>query len=101
MLEATESELKISVFTMTPVMQLWRQEFKSSYIEDICRKTGLSKTYPQFLEVLQQGLEGIQKDVFVDLLNLHDLQMLKGVQSTSSSSANEYMQKRYLILTCL
>lgn len=82
MLDASETELKISVFTMTPVMQLWRQEFKSLYIEDICRKTGLSKTHPEFIEVLKIGLESLQEDVFVDLLNLQDLQMLKGVKST-------------------
>lgn len=46
MLEATESDLRVSVFTMTPVMQLWRQEFKSAYIEDICRKTGHAMIYP-------------------------------------------------------
>lgn len=33
-------------------MQLWRAEFKSSYLEEIASKTGQSKPYIEFLKLL-------------------------------------------------
>jgi hypothetical protein len=65
------------VFNTNP-QQLWRAEFKSEYLEEICRKTGNHMTYPDFNKTLQKAFDGLSSGVFVDLLNLSDLQMLKG-----------------------
>ena len=35
-------------------------------------------TYPDFNKTLQKAFDGMSSGVFVDLLNLSDLQMLKG-----------------------
>lgn len=35
-------------------------------------------TYPEFNKTLQKAFDGYSSGVFVDLLNLSDLQMLKG-----------------------
>jgi len=37
---------------------MWRAEFKSGYLEEICRKTGLAKSFQEFNIMLKQGLEG-------------------------------------------
>jgi len=57
---------------------MWRADFKSTYLEDICRKTGQPKTYLEFSQMLKKALGETCDDVFVDLLNLSDLQLLKG-----------------------
>jgi hypothetical protein len=83
-------------------MHLWRAEFKSSYLEEICRKTGQPLSFSEFNQTLRQALEASSAQVFVDLLNLQDLQMLKGQRpSADNSQADDHLQKRYLILTTL
>lgn len=57
---------------------MWRAEFKSHYLEDICRKTGQAMNYLEFNQVLKGALQAQSEEIFVDLLNLSDLQMLKG-----------------------
>jgi hypothetical protein len=56
-------------------MHLWRSEFKSTYLEDICRKTGQPMNYLEFNQMLKTALEqqSAEDEVFVDLLNLSDL----------------------------
>lgn len=83
-------------------VRAWRSEFKYSYLEDIARKTGLPKTYPDFIKSLIQGLQATDPQTYVDLLDLNDLQLLKG--KTPSAKENEdprVPQKRYFIVTCL
>jgi hypothetical protein len=53
--EATDSDMRISVLNVNPV-QMWRAEFKSGYLEDICRKTGNPKSFIGFNQLLKQAL---------------------------------------------
>jgi len=71
-IDASDFDLKIVVLNTNPC-QMWKAEFKSAYLEDICRKTGLPKSYSDFNILLKQGLRSLSQDVFVDLLNLSDL----------------------------
>lgn len=58
-------------------------------------------SYLEFNTVLKGALEAQSDEIFVDLLNLNDLQMLKGQRPSQPSPVNDHMQKRYLILTTL
>lgn len=101
LLDAADADIKVTVFSVTPTA-MWRSEFKSGYLEEICRKTGNELTYLQFVTVLQQAFESASMEVFVDLLNLQDLQMLKGSsKQTPQKEQEDIMTKRYLILTIL
>ena len=100
-LDATDSDLRIVVLNAAQ-MHMWRAEFKSVYLEDICRKTGQPLTYLEFNSMLKGALEARSDEIFVDLLNINDLQMLKGQRAPAQQSpTNDHMQKRYLILTTL
>lgn len=56
----------------------WRAEFASHYIEEITRKTGQPLSYQEFIASLMHGLSAQDPSAFIDLLNNHDLQLLKG-----------------------
>ena len=77
-MEASDFNLTVSVLNVGTPIRLWRSDFKSAYLEDICRKTGQSKTYLEFNQMLQSALSSSTNDTFIDLLNLSDLQLLKG-----------------------
>ena len=59
-------------------MRLWRSEFKSVYLEDISKKTGQQLSYQKFVQMILLAFTNADKNVFVDLLDLNDLQLLKG-----------------------
>jgi len=77
-LEATDINLNISVLQAQTAGRFWRSDFKSTYLEEICRKTGQAKPYIEFIQTLKEAFEQTNVDVYVDLLNLSDLQLLKG-----------------------
>jgi hypothetical protein len=51
--------------------------------------------------MLQNAFTSVSSDVFVDLLNLSDLQLLKGQKRSEVPEDPRSLQKRYLILTLL
>ena len=59
-------------------MWAWKAEFNSQYLEEITRKTGKPMSYEQFVSMLNHSLNAQEPSAFVDLLNFHDLQLLKG-----------------------
>lgn len=58
-------------------INLWKGEFTSKYLEELCRKTGKERTYIQFLQLLTQSIDQSNPRVFIDLLGYSDLQLLK------------------------
>ena len=86
---------------------MWKGDFSSRYIEEICKKTGKERPYSTFVHLLVTSLENQKgsSKTYIDLLAFEDLQLLrarkegddsnKNVQPTQSSKNN----KRYLILT--
>ena len=81
----------------------WRAEFTAVYLEDITRKTGKPMSYEQFLSTLIHSLAAQDPNAFVDLLNVHDLQLLKGQKTGKkpepSNPHDAQPQKKYLIMT--
>ena len=81
----------------------WRAEFSSSYLEDITRKTGQPLSYQEFVSMLIHALSAKDSTAFVDLLNNHDLQLLKGQKTGRKpdlqASQDDQPQKKYLIMT--
>ena len=101
-LEATDINLNISVLQAQTAGRFWRSDFKSTYLEEICRKTGQAKPYIEFIQLLKEAFEQTNVDVYVDLLNLSDLQLLKGQRrSEIQQEDTSVLQKRYLIVTQL
>ena len=82
-------------------MRMWRSEFKSSYLEEISKKTGQQLSYCKFVQMIMQVFRGTDKSVYIDLLDLNDLQLLKGKAPTNQVEDPRNPQKRYLILTNL
>jgi hypothetical protein len=82
-------------------MRMWRSEFKSSYLEEISKKTGQQLSYCKFVQMIVQAFRGTDKSVYIDLLDLNDLQLLKGKAPTNQVEDPRNPQKRYLILTNL
>ena len=62
-------------------------------------------SYEQFISTLNHSLSATDASAFIDLLNNHDLQLLKGQKSgqqsrpPSSSMQDDQPQKKYLIMT--
>lgn len=57
--------------------RLWKQEFKADYLQEITAKTGHRKSYSEFLRLFMKGMTGAEATTFLDLLGMHDLQLLK------------------------
>ena len=53
--EANDFSLALSVLNVDAPIRLWRSDFKSAYLEDICRKTGFAMTYLEFNLMLQNA----------------------------------------------
>jgi hypothetical protein len=52
-------------------VNIWKGEYTSKYIEEICRKTGKERTFPVFLQLLIGAVENNGKgtsSLFIDLL---------------------------------
>ncbi len=89
----------------------WKGEFSAQYVESLTHKTGNSKRFSVFVEMLRSALRGdSQGSVFVDLLTTGDLAELNSRRSrsgggggntslSSSASGAAGSRKRYLILT--
>ena len=63
-------------------------------------------SYEQFISTLNHSLSATDASAFIDLLNNHDLQLLKGQKSGQSRPASQSQQqdesqpqKKYLIMT--
>ena len=77
-LDANSDRLSLFVQEQKKLMWAWKAEFNSQYLEEITRKTGKPMTYEQFISMLNHSLNAQEPSAFVDLLNFHDLQLLKG-----------------------
>jgi len=69
----------------------WRAEFTAVYLEDITRKTGKPMSYEQFLSTLIHSLAAQDPNAFVDLLNVHDLQLLKGQKTGKKPEPSNHL----------
>ena len=47
---------------------MWKGEFTSKYIEEICTKAGSAKPYSTFVQMVHSALDKLSNRVFVDLL---------------------------------
>ena len=84
----------------------WKAEFSAHYLEEVTRKTGKPMSYEQFINTLNHSLSATDASAFVDLLNNHDLQLLKGQKTGNRPQHDESQdggqpQKKYLIMTRL
>lgn len=104
-LHATEQNLRLNLTDKKDPTKAWQSIFKSSYLEEIARKTGHAKSYPQLIQMLIAAFNGddLADKVFIDLMGINDLQLLKAKKGTRPDllTAEDPMkpQKRYLILT--
>jgi hypothetical protein len=106
-LEATEERLDITLEERFDV-NMWKGEYTSKYIEEICRKTGKERSFPVFMQLLLTAISSNQKgssNLFIDLLGFQDLQLLKAKRSQQDEGRMQLTKaqssKRYLILTHL
>ena len=67
-IEATESQLNLTLQDKRMMQVCWRAEFKSYYIEEITRKTGRQMSYEEFLVMLDTSILGLDPSIFIDLL---------------------------------
>jgi cyanate lyase len=100
-LEAKEQNLTLTVLNQQ-TFQMWRSDLKSFYLEDISSKTGQAKSYAEFVQMLSSALEARDSSTYVDLLDMHDLQLLKGKTPPAKETEDPRApSKRYLIVTNL
>lgn len=78
-LQADENEMRIEVIN-DETMRMWRQDFKAGFLEQISSQTGQPLSYLKFVQMLVLALSGKDKNVFVDLVDINELQLLKGKQ---------------------
>lgn len=71
-IDANEQECKIQVQD-NKCVKIWKNEFSSSYIEEITAKTGRKKSYLEFLRMFMKGVLGSDSSIFLDLLGLNEL----------------------------
>ena len=104
-LHATEQNLRINLTDKKDPTKACQSLFKSTYLEEIARKTGHAKTYPQLVQMLIAAFNGddLADKVFIDLMGINDLQLLKSKkgQRPDLKTVEDPLkpQKRYLILT--
>ena len=73
-LHATEQNLRINLTDKKDPTKAWQSLFKSTYLEEIARKTGHAKTYPQLVQMLIAAFNGddLADKVFIDLMGIND-----------------------------
>lgn len=104
MLVILEAQSQSLVLTIVNQQQLhvWRAEFKSGYLQEISAKTGAPCSYLGFVQMLIEALEAGSAHTYIDFLDMHDLQLLKGKMPSARQQQDlNVPQKRYLILTSL
>ncbi|CAK77565.1 unnamed protein product (macronuclear) [Paramecium tetraurelia] len=85
--------------------QIWKNTYTIDYIEELTRKTGNPKKFNIFLSMLQTALQKTNENVLFEILTYQDLENLKQQKSqdqsnlSRTSSNNQKVNKRYLILS--
>ena len=77
-MDANVDRLSLLVQEQRKLAWAWKAEFSAHYLEEITRKTGKPMSYEQFINTLNHSLSATDASAFIDLLNNHDLQLLKG-----------------------
>ena len=101
--DATESRLHVLVQDKRE-LRVWRNEFTSSYIQEIARKTGSPKTYLEFLQMLVGASRGCLRGTFFDILTINELRVLTAKKGSTVERVHEdpsKPSKRYMIVTQL
>ncbi|KAL1508159.1 hypothetical protein AB1Y20_004314 [Prymnesium parvum] len=87
-------------------VERWSGCFDAQYIEEVTKKTGNSKKFAVFLQMLQAAIEQQDNSVYLDVLTCSDLRALKHRKNalsddTASAESAQTLRspKRYLILT--
>ena len=58
---------------------IWKNTFTASYIEDLTQKTGIRKSYKEFVKILINTLKTPNlMNISIDILTYEDLENIKG-----------------------